>query len=403
MRRKINKTSVDELKPGEILADTEIKGFTARRLPSGVVTFGLRYRVGGRQRWYALGSGGVAPDQARRLAFKKRGEVADDRDPAGEREAKRAKAANTVNAMLDAFLDRHVRKNLHTAGEVERAFDRYVRPRIGTKPLDEFGRLDVVEMLDAIEDENGPVMADRTLAYVRKACNWQAVRDPTFVPPIVRGMGRTRPGERARDRVLDDQEIRDLWTALDKVKVTSPYPALVRTPLLTGQRLREVAGMRWEEINGNVWTIPTERRRKGGANAVPLTDAVVALLGAPQKNGFVFTSTGNVPFSGFSGSKERLDAVIANLRKADGREPMPEWCIHDLRRTARTLMSRLGVSTDIGERAVGHVKGGVRGVYDHHPYLDEKRVALQQLANLVGRIIDPLSNVIALDTRSKHR
>ncbi len=90
MQGKITKAAVDALKPGDILADTEVKGFVARRLPSGVITYGLRYRVAGKQRWLALGlHGRVTPDKARRLAKKGAGEVAEDRDPAGEREAER--------------------------------------------------------------------------------------------------------------------------------------------------------------------------------------------------------------------------------------------------------------------------------------------------------------------------
>ena len=131
-------------------------------------------------------------------------------------------------------------QELRSAEEVERVFDKYVRPRIGTKSIYDLRRRDIVEMLDAIEDENGPVMADRTLAHVRKAFNWQAARDDTFVPPIVRGMSRARPAaERARKRILDDQDIRDLWKALDTAKVPACYPAYVRTLLLTAAAARK--------------------------------------------------------------------------------------------------------------------------------------------------------------------
>src|SRR4051812_45823036 len=86
MRAKITKAAVDALQAGAMLADTEVKGFVARRLPSGVVTYGMRYRVAGRQRWLALGiHGRITPDKARRLAKQRMGEVAADRDPAGER------------------------------------------------------------------------------------------------------------------------------------------------------------------------------------------------------------------------------------------------------------------------------------------------------------------------------
>ena len=407
MHGKINKSTIDKLKHGDILADTEVKGFVARRLPSGVVTYGYRYRIAGNtQRWLALGvHGRVTPDKARRLAKQRAGEVASDRDPHAEREAERTKVkaakASTTNALLDTFLERHVRRYLRTAGEVERVFNVYVRPRIGAVSIYELQRRHIVEMLDAIEDDHGSVMADRTLAYLRKAFNWHAARDDRFNTPIVKGMARTKPAERARERMLDDQEIRDVWAALDTANVPRCYPAFIRTLLLTGQRLEEVAGMPWKEIEGDTWIIPAERRKKGGANAVPLTKQVLLQLGSPLARGFVFTTTGGAkPFSGFSKAKRSLDKTIAELRKKDRREPMPHWQLHDLRRTARSLMSRSGVSADIGERVVGHVIPGVRGVYDRHAYLDEKRNALERLASLVASILDP-SSITSL-TSNRH-
>jgi integrase len=399
MRGKITKAAVDALKPGGILADSEVKGFVARRLPSGVITYGLRYRVAGKQRWLALGQHGrLTPDKARKVAKKRVGEVADDRDPAAEREAEREKAKASVDALLNDFVDRHVRKNLRRADEVERVFDKYVRPRIGDRSIYQLRRRDIVQMLDEVEDEHGVVMADRTLAHVRKAFNWQAARDDAFVPPIVRGMARTKTGERARKRILDDQEIRDVWVALDQAAVPAPFPRLVRSLLLTAQRREEAAGMRWEEIDGTTWTIPRDRRKKGDEQTVPLTDLMLQLLDNPQKKGFVFsTIDGRKQFSGFSKAKRGLNEAIAELREKEGRAPMPPWVLHDLRRTARSLMSRAGVSADIAERVLGHVIPGVRGVYDRHSFIDEKRDALERLSRLVAQILDPpAGNVVPL-------
>lgn len=412
MRAKITKRRVDAMAAGGILADDEIKGFVARRLKSGVITYGFRYRdkMTSRQRWIGLGlHGSVTADEARGAAKKRAGEVADQRDPAAERESERAKAvlakhadANTIDALLDTFVERYVRRNrLRRGGDVERVFDRCVRPRIGKKPIYELRRRDVVEMLDAIEDENGPVMADRVLAHVRKAFNWQAARDDQFVPPIVRGMARTKPSERARKRILSDDEIRDLWKALDQAKVPEPYPRYVRALLLTAQRRDEVAGMRWEEVEDETWIIPAERYKTNTANAVPLTDAARAQFGKTQKQGFVFSTTGGKrPFSGFSKSKRALDEKTAELRKEDDRKPMPHWVTHDLRRTARSLMSRAGVPSDIAERVLGHAIPGVRGIYDRHSYEAEKRDALERLSALVERILNPAPNVVALAARA---
>lgn len=307
-------------------------------------------------------------------------------DPVAE---KRAASASTVDALLDEHLKRHVRPNLRSADEVERVFRVYVRPAIGSKSIYELHRRDVVEMLDKIEDQHGPVMSDRVLAHLRKCFNWHAARDDQFNTPVVKGMARTSPAERARKRMLDDEELRDLWRALGDADVPSCFPAYVRTLLLTAQRRTEVARMAWDDIVGNVWTISADGHKTGdrvGAKHVPLTPAVVQLLGQ-RSNGFVFSSKGgSEAFSGFSKAKRALDAQLATLRKADGRRAMPHWTLHDLRRTARSLMSRAGVTADTAERTIGHVIGGVRGVYDRHSFLDEKRDALSRLADLVERI-----------------
>ena len=393
MRVKITKRIADALRPGECIADVEIKGFVARRLTSGTVTYGYRFRNRtGQQRWLALGlHGQITPDQARDLAKKRAGEVADDRDPVAERVATRNVMTNTVNAVLDSFLARYVRKQgLRSADEIERTFKVYVRGHLGNRSIYDLRRRDIVELLDAIEDNNGPVMADRTLAYLRKAFNWHATRDDKFSPPIVRGMARTKPKERARSRILDDQEIRDLWKALGEAEVPVCYPPFVRALLLTGQRREEVSRMRWEEIEGQTWIIPGMRYKTKIDNFVPLTGTVRELLRAERKTGFVFsTNGGKQPFSGFSKAKAALDNKITELRKRDGRPPMPAWVHHDLRRTARSLMSRAGVPSDIGERVLGHVVGGVRGVYDRHCYRAEKLEALEKLAALVNRILHP--------------
>jgi integrase len=130
---------------------------------------------------------------------------------------------------------------------------------------------------------------------------------------------------------------------------------------------------------------------------VPLTEAVRDLLGEPRASGFVFSNAGGrTALAGFSTAKVLLDQAIDAGRKTRGLEPMARWTLHDLRRTARSLMSRAGVAADIAERVLGHVIPGVRGVYDRHGYEAEKREALERLAALVARIVNPGASVVRL-------
>jgi integrase len=408
--RKISKSAVNKLKPGESITDSNPVGFVARKLPSGAVTYGFRYRDkrSGKQPWIGLGVD-IAPEQARKQALKIAAEVRSGGDPAKEGRSaavqarkKRQSVGYTLDDLLDDFVKRHVRPHLRSAGEIERAFRVYVRPGLGHRLVYDLRRLDIVELLDRIEDDNGPVMADRVLAHLRKAFRWYATRDDTFVPPVVPGMARTKPKDRARNRVLDDQEIRDVWRALDELGVDAPrcYPPLVKTILLTSARREEASGMHTDEITGADWLIPGERYKTKLPHLVPLTDAVLGLLELGGKKGFVFSSDkGKTQFSGWSKSKKALDAKIAEIRKREDRPPMPKWVHHDLRRSARTLMSRAKVPADHAERAMGHVMGDVRRAYDVWEYRDEKRAAFEQLAALVQRILHPDSKVISLPKR----
>jgi integrase len=308
--------------------------------------------------------------------------------------------------LLDMFVDRYCRKEkaLKSADQYADTFRRLVAPDIGDLPAfgeDRVRRSHIVDMLDEIEDESGPVMADRTLAYVRKAFNWFAARNEDFTNPIVKGIREISTN--SRDRILNDEELRDVWAALDIVEnVPDCYSRYIKTLLLTTTRRSEAARLHSREIEGAEWTIPRDRYKTKLDHMIPLSEAARELIGDKPKgikrnSWFVFSTTeGEKGFSGFSKAKRELDKAIDVVRRRDQREPMPHWVLHDLRRTGRSLMSRAGVPADHAERCLGHVIGGIRGVYDRHAYLEEKRAAFEALASLVDRILNPQSNMRTL-------
>jgi integrase len=399
MRKTITKRAVDALKPGQIIADDQLPGFVCRRLPSGRLSYGLRFTKDGRRRWLGIGVG-IAPEAARKAAARHAGSVAKDENPVTEREARRRKtlAARTLNDILDAFVRERV-KGLRTEGELTSLLDRFVRPELGSRPIDAIKRLEVVELLDGIAADKSPRTADKVLSVLGTAFKWHATRDDEFRSPIVSGMARLSLKELSRDRILSDDEIRSLWLALDTCQPEA-YSRIVRALLLSACRLNEVAGMQWPEIVDGVAAVPAERVKTKTEHVVPITPALADLIGkqGDGEGDFVFSTDGGFsPFSGFSKAKRRLDETIGRQRKDAGLKPMAPWRLHDLRRTARSLMSRAGVSSDIAERVLGHVMPGVRGVYDRYAYLDEKRDALERLAGLLESIINPpAGNVVPL-------
>jgi integrase len=263
-----------------------------------------------------------------------------------------------------------------------------VYPALGDRPIASIRRVDITRVLNQIERQSGAVMADRVLATIRRILNWRAVGDDTYSSPIVTGMARTDPGARARKRVLDEAELRAVWAAADKGE--GPFHRLVQFLLLTGARRNEAAQMKRAELSGGDWTLPAARNKTGDELMRPLSAAAQAILARlPEIEGcpYVFTTDGRHPVSGFSRFKRAFDEACG----------VTGWTLHDLRRTARSLMSRAGVNSDHAERALGHVIGGVRGVYDRHPYQHEMLQAFEALAALIERIINPPSaNVIPL-------
>jgi integrase len=380
MRARISKRTVDRLRPGDSIADLDVQGFSARCLPSGAISYDLRYRTTtGERRRLSLGlHGAVTPDQARAVAEKRLDDLAKDRDPATERQRQRT---TTVDAVLDNYVTRVLGGKRSKSIQVS-AFDRLVRPQIGTRSIYDLRRADIARLLDLIEDRSGPVMADRTLAYLRAAFYWQQGRDDNFTSPIVRGMARTSTKARARQRILTDDELRAIWKATGGSSPQLPvntFGALIQFLLLTAARRSEAAEMPWTELEGKAWTLPKARNKKANEDLVrPLSEAAMAILTALPRNGVhVFTIDGGEPIRGFAVPKKRLDAASG----------VTGWTIHDLRRTARSLMSRAGVPSDHAEMCLGHVLTGVRGTYDRHAYFAEKAEAFEKLADLVAQIV----------------
>lgn len=408
MARKKFSTIVRELKkagPGKRVLEPVpgARGLFVRITDTGAKSFTIiaRRKSDGKQKWAAVPAAVDLDsltdddlDRVRALAREgitriERGDVAFPPPPA---------APDSLCTIGDSFMKRHVRKNkLLTGNKIEQTLGRLVYPALGKRPVDEIRRRDIVELMDRIEDENGTVMADRTLEILRSMFNWHERRDDDFISPIRRGMTRTKSSERRRERVLSDQEIRLLWPICGESGV---FGGLVQLLLLTAQRLAVVQHMRWEDIDRDgLWTIPVaDRREKANARTLPLPKLAVEIIERQPRvvgNGFVFASSRTARyFDSLSRAKRTLDGrLLAALKAENGNKAeLQPWVLHSLRHTAKTLMSRPRVAEFDSERALGHVIGGVSGIYSHHDFERERGAALETLATEIGRIINPPSD-----------
>jgi integrase len=439
MTKALTAKRVENEKPGKIrkeIPDGLLPGLYLVVQPTGAKSFAVRYRHAGQPRKLTLGAfPGITLEAARDIGGKALRAAAEGRDPATEKQAAKADvlkaAAADVRGKRDLFenvarefIERHAMKNTREASWRETARilgfkpdpDNagellVVEPQKGKPPtvlqlwngrkVQDITKRDVIALLDAVRDR-APVMANRNLAAVRKLFNWCLARDVIQVSPCT--LIEPPAPESSRDRILTDDELGLVWNAASVD--ASPFGPLVKLLILTGQRLAEVGGMRWNELDleNKLWTLPAERVKNGERHEVPLSDAAIEIITTLPRikttKGYVFTTTRDAAVSGFSRAKDRLDAAIqASLTK--GAKPPEHWTFHDLRRTMASGMARLGIQLPVIEKVLNHSSGsfrGVVGVYQRHSYADEKRQALVTWASFVRSIVsdERQANVVAL-------
>ena len=251
----------------------------------------------------------------------------------------------------------------------------------------------MIDLLDDIADSGRVVTANRIRAYLNKFLNWAVERDIIPMSPAT-GV-KPAAKEASRDRVLTDDEIRWFWAACEAEGF--PWGPLGKVLLLTGQRLNEAAQITDGEIKGDLWHLSADRTKNGRAHDVPLSKAARDVLASVDriagKPGFIFTTTGSTPVSGFYKARAALAEAMEQAAAKDRGEPVeiPRWTFHDLRRTAATGMARLGIAVRVTEAVLNHVSGtggGIVAVYQRHDYADEKRAALDAWARYVTQLVE---------------
>ena len=391
--------------------------------PSGAKAFNLRYRHGGAPRNLTIGPLELGLAEARRLATEARGAIARGAiargdDPCALKNARKAAAAaavkalkeptrDSVGAVAERFLAKHVRAKTRPASqrETERLLRAEILPKLGDRRLGEVTRADVRQLVENIA-ERAPIVANRTLAVLRKLCNWAKKKDIIAVSPCD-GLEPPAP-ERSRDRVLTNEEIRLFWQACETVGW--PFGPLAQMLLLTGQRRDEVGAMTWGEVDLALakWTLAGERVKNAREHIVPLSPQAMRLLESLPRiggaKGYVFTTSGEKPVDGFSRAKNRIDAaMLAEARRLDPAAEIPHWTFHDSRRSAASGMAALKVLPHVIEATLNHSSGvikGVAAVYNKHKYEDEKRAALEAWGRQVEWLAtgETASNVVTLRT-----
>ena len=369
--------------------DEATRGFGLRVSPGGTKAWFLKYVVAGDQRRDRLGEyPAISLAGARKKALALRSKLADGMDPRAERAAaaaeQKSNRENSFSAVAAKFITRHASKN-RRGWEVEQIINRELVPYWGERPIAEISRQDVVAALDRVVDRGAPIAANRLLAVIRKLFGWAIERGILDATPVANISAPSK--ESARDRVLDDDEIKTLWQGCDKL--VHPFGAFTRLLLLTAQRRGELAQLNWTDLDGldgdsPTWTLPRTTTKADRTHAVPLSPQAAAIINSlPRTGEYVFSTgrRGDKPIAGFSVVKRQIDEITG----------LADWRYHDLRRSGASIMARLNTPPHVLSRILNHApirQEGVTAIYNRYHYAGEQRHALNALGQFVMGLLE---------------
>jgi integrase len=395
IRKTLTEFSVRNAKPQTKPYEVSDGGQRGLRLvvhPSGSKGWIVRYRhpVTGKSRKLTL-QPGLSIAQARVMTSDAMFQVAQGIDPIDQRREQKVAAVaateGTLNFVVEQYLAIRASK-LRSSDHYKSVLKRHVLPRLGEHQVTELKRSEITAVLDKVEIDSGPCAADQALAVLSAALSWHESRADGWVSPLVRakGMRRTKASERARDRLLSDDEIKRVWEASGDERMGT-YGATIRFMILTGSRKNEAAGLRRSEIGLDdesgitVWKLPKARSKNKQEVTRPLSAAALAIIESMPQIGdsdFVFTLDGNRALNmNYQTRRDLLDEIS----RVQG------WVLHDLRRVYRSLLSRCRVPFEVSERLLGHTQPLIAQIYDKHSHVPAMLEVVEKVAGEIARIV----------------
>jgi integrase len=354
--------------------DASLHGFYLRISSGGRKTFGAMFRYGGRLRRMTFGTfPPLTLADARQRAADALRDVSNGDDPATKKAEDRT--AGDFKGLAADYIRRYAKLKKKSWREDRRIIHNKLNPTIGNTTARHVSRARIRELLDSIA-RTAPIEANRTLATVRKIYNWALSQDLVESNPC---QGIPSPGtEHRRDRVLSEVEIRKLWTEFDQE--TPGVSATFKLRLITAQRGGEVFSVEWKDLDleNAWWTIPGEKSKNGLAHRVPLSEPAIQLLqGLGERQTHSRTKKKSPWVFPARRGHGHLTTVQKAVEKIRVRAGIKDFTAHDLRRTAASMMTGMGIPRLTVSKILNHVEPGVTAVYDRHSYDMEKRQALE--------------------------
>jgi integrase len=424
-RVQLTPTKIAGLKPAlpgqrYQVMDALVPGFGVRVTDTGVRTFILRTRFPGSSspaRREIGKAGDMSLTDARDKARQWRDLVRQGIDPTEQEARDRAATVDRRRMTFGSVAEDFIREKLPSerkGKDAEREIRRDLLPEWQNLALGDVTDLRIVRLIKA-KGHDGKVGARNLLALIKRLFRWVCAQ-PEYGLPLspcsnIRATDILGEMPRSKARILTNDEMFALWRAAGRL----PYPVgpAYRLLMLTALRLNEAVDASWAEFNlrEGIWVIPAERmkgrnsgKKQARAHAVPLTDDILAIIkGLPRWNAgrYLFSTIGGES-SAWIGTKikQRLDRrmlrTLRALARQRGEDPatvtLPHFVNHDIRRTVRSQLSRLKITEEAREAVLAHARPGIKGTYDHHDYLEEKREALELWAARLRDIVMPRPN-----------
>ncbi|EJJ4404052.1 tyrosine-type recombinase/integrase [Salmonella enterica] len=356
-----------------------------------------RYRFDGEERWELLGEyDSLSLADARKEAKERKARVTLGYDVAGEKADRKAEQrkkieerrnALTVEKLCKAFYDRYLTKNKKHKEQWQR-IDKNIIGVIGKVAVEDVTTKHIDKIIDTVLKRDAKPLANSVLSFTKRIFDYAVRRRIIPVSPAAAFTRADAGGEeKARKRWLTRPEIVQLFEAMRIVEGVKIEVILgLKISLALGCRKMEVFGARWDAVDFDegILHLYDGDVKTGEEIDVPLAPLVIGWLTELKK----YSGCYDYLFPTYKGKARNKPLTHGTVCNATNKllAHMPgckHFTPHDLRRTARSHLSALGVQSFIAERCLNHKVKGVEGVYDRHEYLEERREALEKLANLL--------------------